>query len=287
MVKCVIIAGCVSVLSLCAADLRADEKGPGGNLGPDELPVFVLAGQSNMAGKGTAKELPPDLRKEHRDVLLFTGGKWVPLKPGKRVGPEVSFGVEAAKMLKRPVGIIKLAVGGTALHGRWNPARRGADALYPRLVKTVKKAGKARRIRVLAMVWMQGERDARTAAAAAAYRKNLEKLVMSARRDFGNPRMAFVCGRVNPPYPHAAEVRKAQESVSLPAYAWVDCDDLSKLPDGLHYDTAGLVKLGRRFAEAAVRLLRKPQKEGNEGKNKGKVEDPGRKEAKEALDRLL
>ena len=60
-----------------------------------------------------------------------------------------------------------------------------------------------------------------------------------------------MAGRINPPiekFPYVDIVRKAQKRCSHPNYAWVDCDDLSK-GDVTHYDTAGVVELGKRFAE--------------------------------------
>jgi hypothetical protein len=55
-------------------------------------------------------------------------------------------------------------------------------------------------------------------------------------------------------------VRKAQQDCPAARYTWVDCDGLSKLGDNLHYDTAGLVKMGQLFAESALKLLAGPAK---------------------------
>jgi hypothetical protein len=42
--------------------------------------------------------------------------------------------------------------------------------------------------------------------------------------------------------------RPAQD-LQVENYAWVNCDDISTGPDGAHYDTAGMVKLGERLAQ--------------------------------------
>ena len=49
-----------------------------------------------------------------------------------------------------------------------------------------------------------------------------------------------------------SEVRAAQEKVARegPFVVMISTDDLSKLPNDVHYDADGLVELGRRFARA-------------------------------------
>jgi hypothetical protein len=74
--------------------------------------------------------------------------------------------------------------------------------------------------------------------------------------------MIFVAGRINPPdskNPEAVQaVRRAQAEAQIEGYAWVDCDDLSKVSDRLHYDTRGIEELGQRMARAFLRLYEKP-----------------------------
>ena len=112
------------------------------------LPVFILAGQSNMAGGGIKEELPEELQKPQKDGLFvkFWGVKWKPLEPGKRFGPEVTFAAEMTRALKGPVGIIKLANGGTSLEKHWNPKKydkeKGIGTLYKRLIGYVKRMRK-------------------------------------------------------------------------------------------------------------------------------------------------
>jgi hypothetical protein len=50
-------------------------------------------------------------------------------------------------------------------------------------------------------------------------------------------------------------VREAQETLKRSGYAWIDCDDLDKHSDNLHYNTKGQIELGRRFAAAMVKLM--------------------------------
>ncbi|MHC4983924.1 MAG: sialate O-acetylesterase [Planctomycetota bacterium] len=239
----------------------AEESKPAAEKSPPEgekLAVFVLAGQSNMQGLGDGGKLPVELQRQQDDVLLFDGKKWAPLRPPKRFGPEVSFAREMADAMGRPVGIIKFAVGGSHLVYDWNPKFKDKNNYYARTLAMVAAAKQSRPIEILGMLWMQGERDSLFPGAAGKYAANLKELVASAREDCGAPKMTFVLGRVNPPpkrYKFSNLVRKAQAEIDLPLTAWVDCDDLPKHADNLHYNAAGQLELGRRFAQATLRLL--------------------------------
>ena len=217
------------------------------------LKVFVLAGQSNMEGHALSAELPPSLRQPQSNVLIFQKGAWIMLEPGKTFGPEITFGLAMAKHFGQPIGIIKFAVGGTNLAVQWSPD--DSHSLYAKLLLMVKEAQTSRPITLMGMLWMQGERDSRDQAMANAYQKNLIHLIESARRDFGDPAMPFICGRVNPSYPYVDIVRKAMETINLPAYLMVDCDGLAKGSDNLHYNATGQQELGARFAAGTIDLL--------------------------------
>ena len=243
------------------------------------LKVFVCSGQSNMVGMLTNPNLLPTELQSDQQNLIFDGEKWIPLGPNAKTssngkaepGPELSFASEMSKSLGESVGIIKYAFPGRPI-GHWkrksfNPPfelqHESRDketlikhGLYYALLDRVLKAKKSRPIEIVGMLWMQGESDAHKPELAAAYAANLESLIADARRDFGAPEMAFVAGRVNPleppagPYAGAPEVRKAQAECPAPKYAWIDCDGLSKGNDNLHYNTAGIVEMGKRFATA-------------------------------------
>ena len=56
----------------------------------DDL-VFVLAGQSNMAGSGVTKELPDELKALPKNVTYFYRGAKTEFTKHKNFGPEVAF----------------------------------------------------------------------------------------------------------------------------------------------------------------------------------------------------
>lgn len=214
---------------------------------PEVLPVYLMLGQSNMVGnKADPALLPEHLREVQTDTLIYKGD-WLELAPGVAqdigFGPEISFAHE----LRQVIGIIKVAGGGTTLAENWNP--RGN--LYAKAMKTYARAKASRPIEIRAILWMQGETDGVLQEHADAYKANLEETVAALRREVGN--VPFILCRVNPPlaeYPYAETVRQAQMTVNIPDYHWMDCDSLTKVADGIHFDTEGQIALGRMFADA-------------------------------------
>lgn len=226
----------------------------------DALPVYLLLGQSNMVGmRSIPADLPADMRGEQPLALLFKDGAWTPLAPGvseaKGFGPEISFSREMS-LQGRQFGLVKVSAGATTLANEWAPSNPAG--LYAKTIAMVREAKRTRNIKVAGVLWMQGESDGADAKMASAYKQNLEKFIGSIRRDTGSGNVPFAVCRVTSPtsqFPYTGQVRKAQEEVSAKNYRWFDCDSLTRGPDGLHYDTAGQIKLGRMFANAIKSFL--------------------------------
>lgn len=246
----------------------------------EPLKVFICAGQSNMHGIGADVSLLPEHLRGEQEHLFFNKKEWVALSPEnlKRagLGPETSFIAKMGEHLGEKIGVIKLAVGGADLAIVWDPEAEGSPEepaaegverektgrrLYPTLQKQYQKAKKAKEIEVVGMIWMQGEADSKTEDYALAYKENLEAFMQKARKDFNAPDMPFIAGRVNPEnpqkYAYVEDVRKAQESITLAGYAFIDCDHLEKLEDKVHYSIPGRVMLGEMFAEQMILMLEK------------------------------
>jgi hypothetical protein len=230
-----------------------------------ETKVFLLAGQSNMAGVGgwsTDKPLPPPYDAPQNNVLFWDKDAWVPLRGGfghtdKLFGPEVSFGWRLKSLFpKDDIYLVKYGVSATSLAGDWNPSGSGAcyntfKAKVAAAMKNLAAAGRAPKI--AGMIWMQGESDAKNPAWAPAYRKNLTDFIAAARKDFDAPKMTFVAGRIRNTWGAPADnaaVRKALETIPRLGGngAWIDTDDLQLAYDG-HYGTQGQLDLGLRFAD--------------------------------------
>lgn len=266
---CIFLSLCVtSVVALgnnCEVLKNHDRKG---NPHSDNhaLKVFVLAGQSNMVGSRSNPELLPDgMKRPNTNILFFDGDDWVTMVPGvterQGFGPEFTFAKVMQQALGEPIGIIKHSHGGTNLANHWHPARKPRQSrFYRQLLDKVSNASALRDIQILGMCWMQGESDAAEVEYAEAYSNNLEMLVRELRLEFNNSEMVFVCGRINSPlerFPVTNTVRKAQSQLDMPGYMMVDLDDLTMVSDNLHFDTEGIMEMGRRFALATKVLLQK------------------------------
>jgi hypothetical protein len=218
--------------------------------------VFLLAGQSNMAGLGLRRQLPAAYRTLPDNVSVWKDGAWVPLAPaGWGFGPEIAFGsVVGAALPQERIGIVKVARTGTGMDA-WSSLH--ANSIYGTLINHTHAALRAApEARVAAMLWMQGERDARLAESAAGYGAKLRAFVAAVRRDVQRPDLPFLCAQVDPPYAHAGAVRDAQAALpaQVPGTILVPTDGLGRYADKLHYDTAGQLELGRRFARVYLTL---------------------------------
>eukprot|EP00438_Fugacium_kawagutii_P031637 Skav202134 [mRNA] locus=scaffold3391:17312:17974:+ [translate_table: standard] len=120
------------------------------------IAMFLLAGQSNMAGRGEIVESVDNPR-----ILAMTDGTWSlarhPLhndKPEKAgVGPGLSFGRSIVDFSPTCVGLLPCAFGGSEIE-RWI-----ADGDLLREAKECVKKGQAAGGVLKGILWHQGESD--------------------------------------------------------------------------------------------------------------------------------
>jgi len=171
-------------------------------------------------------------------------------------------------------------VGGDPAPGRrtFYPGEKADDAnagtLYAAMVKQF-RAGvthlneQGHTPAVRGFVWMQGEADAKQKESATTYAASLSRLRKRLTEDMTTaPDLPFVFGQVLPHEPPAArfthrkEIREqmaACDSASKKPEAMknatmVSTDGFPLLPDTVHYDAAGQLKLGKAFAAAMKKL---------------------------------
>lgn len=257
--------------------------------------VFLLAGQSNMDGRGAKKDLVGDLAKWaqpqpgvlinfragglHRPLTLSHGFK--PLQPGysgtpgtkpgglpsATFGPEVSMGATLAEGLPgKKVALIKCAEGGTSLSKDWAPGEKGKlyeqfIAFVGQVLKELQAKGDTYTLR--GMAWHQGESDA--SLPAGKYQALLTDFIRHVRADLKVQDMPFVIGEVYD-NGHRDVVREAQKSAStaVPHAAFAAAQGLKTSDQGTHFDAASQIELGKRFAQAMLPLLT-AAKSGNSG----------------------
>jgi hypothetical protein len=185
-----------------------------------------------------------------------------PLYTGQGFGPEVSAGKDIVDTLGYSrVAIVKHAVGATSLAPSagqdWAPySYELASQLLSRYqaASSAMPAALGDTSRPAAFFWMQGETDAAGWINSVYYQSRLQEFISLARTAYAQPSLPFIIGQVNASSyaTYWNNVQAAQVAVvrADPRTALVLTDDLPRMGDDLHYNTAGVVELGRRFAHA-------------------------------------
>lgn len=227
-----------------------------------EYDVILMGGQSNMVGQGKLTDLEP---MSFSNVTFFDLGLNPSLTPPQgNFGPEVGLSMELSKNYpNKRFLLIKYAIGGASLLD-WSPNYDQQKAeitghpefgnMYKRLIMLTDSLTKGHQVKIRALLWMQGERDARIPEAGVDYYNNFELLINSIRKDLKSPDLPVIFGKVNPPpdrYPALDTVVGAQMRISqeLPNTYLIDTDDLEKWEDDLHYSSNGQIDLGVKFGE--------------------------------------
>jgi hypothetical protein len=242
--------GLVIAACLCGV-AAAQEK-------PKNLELFLLIGQSNMAGRGVVeaqdKAIIPGV------FMLDKEMAWVPavdpLHFDKPTVAGVGLGRTFAKTLLQAhpgaqIGLIPAAFGGTSLD-EWKPG----DKLYTDAVKRAREAMKSGKLR--GILWHQGEADSGSAEKIASYRERFANLVTHLREDLQAPDVPVVVGELGE-YRTAPLNRQMNEQLALvpfsvPHSGFVSSAGLVHKGDGTHFDSPSAREFGRRYALAFMAL---------------------------------
>lgn len=222
---------------------------------PDDLEIYLLIGQSNMAGRAP---IPEDATAPlDRCWLLNAEGEWEPAKnplnihstirkgPGmQKLNPGYSF---AKKMLEadptKNIGLIVNARGGSKIE-QWLGKSKYYWGIRGR-AKAFKDSGQ-----IKGVLWHQGESNSNDPDS---YLTQIKSLIANLRADLGDTNLPFVAGQItnNPPMAINEEIAKLPEEVHLTAV--VSSEGL-KTSDRWHFDTESQLLLGERYAEAMLKL---------------------------------
>lgn len=242
---------------------------PTGYDGPKEnLHVYLLIGQSNMAGRA---EVTEDIAGViDRCYLLNDKNEWVPAKNPlnlystirkgegmQKLGPGYSF---ALKMLEAnpdiSLGLVVNARGGSAIH-QW---QRDAN-YYLQATERTQAAIKTGTLK--GILWHQGESDTKRQET---YLDSLKALISNLRNDLGEKNLPFVAGQIS----NTPQMQMNDVIASLPEHvqhtAYASSKDL-KTYDRWHFDTKSQITLGQRYAEAMLKLHAEAQADKEGGEN--------------------
>ncbi len=222
--------------------------------------VFIMAGQSNMAGRGQVA--PSDTVPNKRILSLNKQGELIyakeplhfyePTRTGLDCG--VSFANRLLKQIPEDVSVLLVptAVGGSAI-SQWlgDSTYRDVKLLsnFKEKVAIAKQYGSVKGI-----LWHQGESDA-SEKRIPVHTQNLSKLFEIFRSTVGIKNLPIIIGELGS-YSKTNDNwqkinQKLREYVSIDRYSTiVQTQDFKHKGDDIHFDAAGQRALGERFALA-------------------------------------
>lgn len=229
----------------------------------DNFHLFLLVGQSNMAGRG---KVTPDYQVKNSKVLMLNqAGNWLPAvdpmhfdKP-KMVGVGLgrTFGLEVSR--SNPdvtIGLIPCAVGGSPIKS-WEPGAWDAPTKSHPYDDAMKRANKALESGQLkGILWHQGESDSRPASAEV-YEQKLRELIDRFRRELDADDVPFIIGQLgqfeeNPWNEAKSQVDQAHQKIAKTEknVVFVKSDGLTHKGDKVHFNAESYREFGKRYAQA-------------------------------------
>ena len=251
----------VSLLCGCLMNASAQE---------DEYDVFLLIGQSNMAGRGYM--IDGDEEIIHKNVfLLDDNGEVVPARnplnqyssirkelSRQKICPGFSFASKIARKTGRKILLVVNARGGTTLD-QWTKGEIG-QGYYEEAVRRTKQAMKYGNLK--AILWHQGCGDCKKVDT---YMQRLISFVSSLRADLGAD-VPFVAGELGQWRPFVADFNEMIHTISenIPDSAWISSKGCTPIvtkksngrPDlkDPHFDRKSQIILGKRYADKVLRM---------------------------------
>ncbi|MGE5670950.1 MAG: sialate O-acetylesterase [Fibrobacterota bacterium] len=258
-----------------------------------DVPVFLLAGQSNMTGYAASSGLQSGQGNDVTNVKIYMDltwegnasrvKKWLPLgnnfgAQGTNIGPELFFGRTLSdSMPGQKIALIKVSCGSTYLANHrddkgaddcWVPPSSNngsAGAHYQRMISAIDAALKSFNTaydttlytpRWAGFIWLQGEFDAYQTQYANAYEKNLTNLINDVRSALKITDLPVIIPMIStdPQWTYGSTVRAAEVAVTKKMKN-VDTLDTKSFPiSGGHYTAPGQVKIGTISAQRWLKM---------------------------------
>lgn len=235
---------------LLTGQLQAQNK----QISKENLHVYLLIGQSNMAGR--APFSGDDAKVISGCLLLNDQDQWEdaknPLNLYSSVRKKVSMqkmnpGYMFAKTMlkanpKNIIGLVVNAKGGTRIQ-LW---AKGTE-FYNQAIRRTKIAQQTGTLK--GILWHQGEANCKDAK----YLERITALITNLRKDLNAPNLPFIAGQINcaKEYPFNTLILKLPKQV--PHTGVASSQDLVAM-DNWHFDTPSMKKLGERYAKQMMKV---------------------------------
>ena len=234
----------------------------------EKFHLFLLVGQSNMAGRGTVEA--QDKTPHPRVLMLDKADAWVPAidplhfdKSAAGVGLGKTFAMLYAEAHPGiTVGLIPCAVGGSPIDA-WKPGEFYKPTNSHPWDDAMRRAQLALKSGTLTgILWHQGESDS-DAKLAPGYEAKLHDLIARMRKVIAAPEVPFIVGQMGKfdgvPWSDAhVQVDKAHQDLpkKVPHTAFVSAEGLKHRGDKVHFDSPSYREFGRRYFDAFQSLVK-------------------------------
>lgn len=257
-------------LTAFAQQSDADRKKyfPKQSVSVDEFPdrekvwVFIMAGQSNMAGRGQV--MPDDTLTSERIITVNKENEWIlakePLHPYEPIRTGLDCGVSFARTLQEQVpddvtiAMIPCAIGGSAMH-QWlgDSLYRGVH-LYTNFEEKLQVAREKGIVK--GIIWHQGESDAH-ADKIPKYQDSIHELFTRFRASIEDDDLPIIMGQLGDfadpetrqPNWNVINALMRDYVSNHPNMYIISTAGLSCKDDYIHFTAESQRKIGRRFAE--------------------------------------
>jgi len=251
---------CISNAALCVQG--GGEKTYTGS--KDKLHIYLLIGQSNMAGRA---KVTPDIVDELKGAMLLNDkGKWEPAKNPLNRYSTIRKGMKmqklglgygfALEMLKQypgvSVGLVVNAKGGSNID-EWKEAGKFFNDAVKRTKQAIAAGGELKGI-----CWHQGESNAIDPD----YLEKATALIEAFRKVFDDDKLSFVVGETckakseRPVNKYLNEIPQKVENTVC-----VKSDGLKAFDGNTHFDTQSQLELGKRYATEMLKIQNKQRVE--------------------------
>lgn len=224
----------------------------------DGYDIFLLIGQSNMAGRGTMTEGDDEVFDENV-FLLDDKGECVPATNPlnqfssirkdlsmQQIGPGFSFSQEITRATGHKVLLVVNARGGSGI-SEWAV---GKD-YYNEAVRRARQAMEYGEIK--AILWHQGESDS---SSPANYLEKLAPIADGLRQELGVSFIPFIAGEIAQWHTNAARFNPMIHGISevIRNSDYVSSEGCTQLKDDSdpHFSRDGQILLGKRYAEKVL-----------------------------------
>ncbi|TKB95231.1 sialate O-acetylesterase [Pedobacter cryophilus] len=237
--------------------------------------LFLLVGQSNMAGRGKVESV--DTLPNPKVLTLNSRGEWEVAKDPIHfdrsyagVGPGLTFGKLMAEAdTSIYIGLIPCAVGGSSINA-WLPAVDTAKTGKNYKVAILRTRTAIQSGTLKGVIWHQGETDC-TAKGVVNYQEKLNKVVNGFRTDLKNPTLTFIAGEL-PAFqtqqpdkekkmqfnPYVAQINTTLQNLKsiLANFDYVVATDTDHIGDYLHFNATSARIMGQRYANLMLKSIK-------------------------------